>query len=90
MTRAGPIGFRHIETAPKDGTFVRLRFRPGLWMPDDHEVEARWEPHEEMVAGGWWFTIDGGYVTPGPLFWAPVRERKQDYDQMVARIGAAE
>lgn len=67
----GPIGFQHIETAPRDGTFVRLRFRPWLLMPAEHEVVARWEPHDEMKAGGWWFDRKGCYVTPGPLFWAP-------------------
>lgn len=68
---AGPIGFRLIEHAPHDRTFVRLRFRPALWMPAEHEVVAQWQPHAEMKAGGWWFTRDGGYVSPGPLFWAP-------------------
>lgn len=69
----GPVGFQNIENAPRDGSFVRLRFRPTLVMPEDHEVVGRWQPHEEMPAGGWWFTRDGCYITPGPLFWAPTR-----------------
>lgn len=68
---AGPDGFRFMEDAPRDGSFVRLRFRPSVWMPDDHEIVAHWQPHEEMKVGGWWFDRDGYYVTPGPLFWAP-------------------
>lgn len=68
----GPVGFQNIENAPRNGTFVRLRFRPSVWLPEDHEVEARWQPHEEMHAGGYWFDRHGYYVTPGPLFWAPL------------------
>lgn len=69
---AGPVGFANIESAPRDGSFVRLRFRPALWMTAEHEIEAQWQRHEEMKVGGWWFDRQGYYVTPGPLFWAPI------------------
>lgn len=65
----GPIGFQHIETAPRDGSFVRLRFRPGFGREDREEV-GHWQVHEDMKAGGSWFDRDGFYITPGPLFWA--------------------
>lgn len=67
----GPDGFRFMEDAPHDGTFVRLRFRPSVWTSIEHEVVAQWRPHVEMKAGGWWFDRQGYYVTPGPLLWAP-------------------
>lgn len=63
--------FRAIDSAPKDGTYVRLRFRPWLLMPADFEVIGQWQPHDEMPAGGWWFDREGCYVTPGPVSWAP-------------------
>ena len=69
--RAGPIGFRHIETAPKDGTFVRLRFGQHSILSRADEEIGQWQEHEYMKAGGAWFDRDGFYVTPGPLFWAP-------------------
>lgn len=65
----GPIGFQHIETAPRDGRFVRLRFRPGLGR-ENLEAVGHWQPHAEMPAGGAWFDRDGFYISPGPLFWA--------------------
>lgn len=64
----GPIGFAHIESAPRDGTFIRLRFRPGFGR-EEIEVIAQWQAHDEMPAGGAWFDVHGRYVTPGPLFW---------------------
>lgn len=73
----GPIGFLLIESAPHDGTFIRLRFRPGLMMPAEREVVAQWQQHDEMPVGGWWFDREGFYVTPGPLFWAPESGRLQ-------------
>lgn len=74
MDTAGPIGFQHIETAPKE-KYVRLRFRPGLLRPEDREEIGIWLARPEMPAGGSWFDEDGNYITPGPLFWAPyVRE----------------
>jgi hypothetical protein len=66
-----PDGFKTIDCAPRDGTFVRLRFRPGILMMGDHEELGAWRPDASMIAGGWWFNRGGFYVTPGPLFWAP-------------------
>lgn len=65
-----PEGFKNVASAPKDGTFIRLRFRPGLGR-EAWEVVAKWAKHDDMPAGGWWFDRDGCYVTPGPLYWAP-------------------
>lgn len=65
----GPVGFQHIETAPKDGSWLRFRFRNVEYKK---EIVGRWEPHAEMNTGGSWFDPDGCYITPGPLFWAPV------------------
>lgn len=73
MDTAGPTGFQHIETAPKE-KYVRLRFRPGLNREDREEIGI-WLPHSEMPAGGAWFDEDGNYITPGPLFWAPTIDR---------------
>ena len=64
----GPIGFRHIETAPRDGSFVRLRFG-GLY--EGREQIGRWQSHQHMKAGGAWFDRAGFYISPGPLFWKP-------------------
>ncbi len=66
---AGPVGFHFIETAPRDGTFVRLRFRPGIGREDREEI-GQWQPHTEMKSGGAWFRQDGSYITPGPLYFA--------------------
>lgn len=65
---SGPVGYQHIETAPKDGSWLRFRFRRVEY---DDEVIGRWELHAEMKTGGSWFDRDGCYITPGPLFWAP-------------------
>ncbi len=62
----GPTGFQHIDTAPRDGSFVRLRFRRV-----EGEQVGQWLAKDHMKAGGAWFDRDGFYVTPGPLFWAP-------------------
>ncbi len=67
---AVPTGFKPLATAPRDGTFVRLRFRPGLGR-ETWESIGQWQPREDMPAGGHWFDHDGYYITPGPLFWAP-------------------
>ena len=64
-----PPGFKSIAIAPRDGSYIRLRFRAGIGR--DQEVVGQWQPHEEMPAGGHWFDPDGNYITPGPLFWAP-------------------
>lgn len=61
---AGPTGFQFIETAPRDGTFIRLRFRR-----DPREEIGQWQRHTEMPAGGSWFDEQGGYITPGPIYW---------------------
>lgn len=63
--------FKPIDTAPRDGAFVRLRFRPWLLMPADHELIGQWQDHAEMPAGGAWFTRAGEYVSPVPTRWAP-------------------
>jgi hypothetical protein len=62
----GPVGFAHIESAPRDGSWLRLRFR----RREDEET-GQWLAHPEMKAGGSWFDRRGCYITPGPLFWAP-------------------
>jgi len=67
----GPIGFQHIETAPRDGTFIRLRFRPGL-SREEREAVGQWQIHPLMPAGGAWLDPEGYYITPGALFWAPL------------------
>lgn len=63
----GPVGYQHIETAPKDGTWLRFQFRRVEY---EDEVIGRWEPHAEMKTGGSWFDRQGCYITPGPIFWA--------------------
>lgn len=63
--------FRPISVAPRDGTFVRLRFRPFILRPADHEQIGQWQAHDEMPAGGAWFDRGGHYITPGPIEWAP-------------------
>lgn len=60
--------------APKDGTFVRLRFRPGVGR-ELREAVGQWQAHEEMLAGGAWFDREGNYITPGPYMWAPEHGR---------------
>jgi hypothetical protein len=67
---AGPIGFRFIEDAPRDGTFVRLRFRRV-----EGERIGRWVPDAALKGGGAWFDSDGGYITPGPIYWASAHRR---------------
>lgn len=64
---AGPVGYQHIETAPKDGSWLRFRFRR---VEHANEVVGRWESHAEMKTGGSWFDREGCYITPGPIFWA--------------------
>ena len=71
MEMNGPIGFSLIETAPRDGSFIRLRFRTGMLVPENYERIGQWQRHDEMKAGGAWFDSEGHYITPGPLFWAP-------------------
>lgn len=66
-----PHGFRPINSAPRDGTFMRLRFRPGILRPADREEIGAWQAHSDMPAGGSWFTRAGEYISPGPLYWAP-------------------
>lgn len=68
----GPVGFQHIDTAPKDGTLVRLRFRPGLGREDREEI-GLWVESEAMIGRGHWLSDEGYYITPGPLFWAPYK-----------------
>jgi hypothetical protein len=71
---AGPIGSQHIETAPRDGTPVRLRFQRGdgsivdSMRPD--ETVGRWLAIEDMKTGGAWFDLDANYLL-GPVYWAP-------------------
>lgn len=62
--------FRVMTVAPRDGTFIRLIFRPfmGCAQPD---VIGQWQDHEEMPAGGAWFDRSGYYITPGPIGWLP-------------------
>lgn len=62
-----------IETAPRDGTFLRLRSRASPLYPHGYQTQGRWEPHEEMPAGGAWFDADGNYVSPYPIAWAPIQ-----------------
>lgn len=72
----GLTGFKPIGTAPKDGTFVRLRFAPGLGR-EHWEAVGQWQPHHEMKSGGAWFDRDGYYISPGPVVWAPETGRFQ-------------
>lgn len=70
-TIRAPEGFRSIASAPRDGTFVRLRFRPGVGR-ETWETAGQWRALSGAdLPGGAWFDRDGNYVTPGPLFWAP-------------------
>lgn len=69
---AGPIGFQHIDSAPRDGRYLRLRFRPGFGREDREEI-GQWQRHDHMKAGGSWFDRHGHYISPGALFWAPTR-----------------
>jgi hypothetical protein len=61
---------RAMATAPRDGTFIRLHFRPIMDCPRP-DVVGQWQDHEEMPAGGSWFDRDGNYITPGPIAWSP-------------------
>ncbi len=63
-----PPGFRRLDTAPHDGTFIRLRFRPGLGR-ETWEIVGRWQVMEDGYSG--WWDREGVRITPGPLFWAP-------------------
>lgn len=72
MDMTGPIGFRHIETAPRDGSWILLRFRRR-----EDEVRGRWKPDAHLKAGGFWCDIQGFWITPGPLFWSPVSNGHQ-------------
>jgi hypothetical protein len=60
-----------IATAPRDGTFVRLYFRPGFGRETANGILGQWQVHEEMPAGGSWFDKAGNYITPGPIAWLP-------------------
>ncbi len=64
----GPPGFQHIETAPRDGSWLRFRFRRVEY---EEEIVGQWQNHAGMKTGGSWFDRSGHYITPGPLFWAP-------------------
>ncbi|MFK4647246.1 hypothetical protein ABIF96_005820 [Bradyrhizobium ottawaense] len=63
----GPTGFRHIETAPLDGRYLRLRFQRR-----EDEAVGRWQRDNYLKSGGFWADGDGCYITPGPIFWAPI------------------
>jgi hypothetical protein len=67
ILKTSPVGFKPIETAPKDGTFIRLKPR-FAWA---RETVGCWVAHAEMKAGGAWFDTEGYYVTPYPRYWAP-------------------
>ena len=62
-----------IATAPKDGTPIKVFFRPGLNREWADGVVVRWQDHAEMPAGGSWFLMNDIYLTPGPIEWAPVQ-----------------
>lgn len=62
----GPVGFKFIDSAPRDGSFLRLRFGANF---GDREEIGQWQSHDEMKAGGHWFDEQGYYITPGPVYW---------------------
>ena len=66
-----PAATKPIVSAPRDGTFVRLFFRPGLMRDGLEPRTGQWQAHAEMPAGGAWFDRGGHYITPGPIAWAP-------------------
>lgn len=79
LTEHGPIGFRFIEDAPRDGSFIVLRFAPNvldriadeLGEPTDpHEVIGHWQNHAEMKTGGAFFDHEGFYLSPQPKYFA--------------------
>ena len=74
---------RPIATAPRDGTFVRLFFEPGLGCELFDGTIGQWREYRDMPASGAWFTRDSGYITSGsaelicaprPIEWAPIVE----------------
>lgn len=65
-----------IATAPRDGTFIRLKVREGV-LRKNTEFVGHWQRHDEMPAGGAWFDREGFYLTPGPIYWKPEQGRFQ-------------
>lgn len=63
-----PPGFKYLDTAPFDGTFIRLRCRPGIGR-DNRETVGQWRVMPDGFCG--WWDRSGFYISPGPLFWAP-------------------
>lgn len=63
-----PAGFKYIDTAPLDGTYIRLRFRPGLGR-ENWEAVGQWKITDGGFVG--WWERNGDRIMPGPLFWAP-------------------
>lgn len=63
-----PPGFKRLDTAPFDGTFVRLRYRPFVGC-DQGERIGRWRVMPDGFMG--WFNKDDE-VVGAPLFWAPI------------------
>jgi hypothetical protein len=62
--------FRPIASAPRDGTFIRLRFRPNILRPAEEEAIGCWQDDAILPAGGYWRDREGGYIG-GPMLWAP-------------------
>jgi hypothetical protein len=66
-----PLGFKYIDTAPHDGTFIRLQFNPLRLLDIQHpEMVGQFRIEEGGKFCGW-FNKEGEYL-PWPLFWAPV------------------
>lgn len=64
-----PAGFKYIDTAPLDGTFVRLAYRPLRLMNIQYPEAVGQFRNDDGFLG--WFGRDGGLLH-WPLFWAPV------------------
>lgn len=65
-----PAGFKYIDTAPLDGTFVRIAYRPLRLMNIQYPEAVGQFRNDNGFLG--WFGRDGGLLH-WPLFWAPAQ-----------------